>query len=109
MLLGKDSVWARLYVIYDGDKLTQGTQRLELEDGVYRACEVAVSERIQWSEKGYTIPVEAGAKGRVTYFKALTAKNKSEDGRSCSFTLDPETLEVIAGDTVKLRVSDGTF
>lgn len=108
VMLGDHGVWVRVYLIYEGDKLTIGTQRLELEDGVYRACEVGVSQRVTWSAKGYTVPVEAGARGRVTFFKTLTAKNQSVDERSCAFTMSPDTLEVIPGDSPKLRSSDGS-
>ncbi|MBL0220635.1 MAG: hypothetical protein IPQ07_43060 [Myxococcales bacterium] len=83
-----DAVWARIYLTFDGDRVTIGSQALLRKAGVYTACTSAATTKLTWTGKGFSVAANLASRTDFTTFKDLTPEKVTTDTTNCSASLD---------------------
>jgi hypothetical protein len=105
-MLGGTTVWLRMAIAFDGDRVTVSTASLD-NDKTFVGCEASVTIDVTWSKSGFTVPANVSANGRVTEFKKLTPSDSDDTDHHCSISFEKGSYGVVAGAAPQLKHDGG--
>jgi hypothetical protein len=96
-LVGGDTVWGRMAMRFDGNKVTLATASLDRDGGRFIACEAWVTVEVVWARGGFTIAANVTGAGRVTAFKKLSKSEHDATDQHCEVSLQKGFYTVTPG------------